>query len=148
MPETGVIGAAAEYERAADQARRADRGKRPVRKVHGHAIGEGPEAHTGMDDLGVIPAAEERVWCERIAARLGERWPDVYGEWGGAQVTSALKPWGVETGHVWGTDSDGEGRNRRGITRADVVAAITRRDAGRAAPALRTAAGPRACIGS
>jgi S-DNA-T family DNA segregation ATPase FtsK/SpoIIIE len=105
--------------------------------ITGHALGEGPATRTGMDVLGdvlaVIPAAEERVWCERIAARLGERWPDAYGEWTGAQVTSALKPWGVETGQVWGTDDDGEGRNRRGITRADVAAAVARRDADRAA---------------
>lgn len=105
--------------------------------ITGHALGDGPTVRTGMDVLGdvlaVIPAAEERVWCERIAARLTERWPDTYAEWGGPQVTSALKPWGVDTGQVWGTDDDGEGRNRRGIARADVAAAIARRTADRAA---------------
>lgn len=108
--------------------------------ITGHAMGEGPEVRASMDVLGdvlaVIPAAEERVWCERIAARLGVRLPDVYGEWTGAQVTAALKPWGVETGQVWGTDDSGEGRNRRGITRADVAAAVARRDADRVAAHL------------
>ncbi|MGW2620331.1 hypothetical protein [Streptomyces sp. NPDC001500] len=39
----------------------------------------------------------------------------------------------MKTSQVWGTTDDGEGKNRRGIKRADVVAAITRRDADRAA---------------
>jgi S-DNA-T family DNA segregation ATPase FtsK/SpoIIIE len=105
--------------------------------ITGHAIGEQPSTAPGMDILGdvlkVIDADEEKVWCERIAARLGELRPDVYGEWTGAQVTSALKPWGVTTDQVWGQTEDGEGKNRRGIERADIVAAITRRDADRAA---------------
>jgi S-DNA-T family DNA segregation ATPase FtsK/SpoIIIE len=104
--------------------------------VTGHAIGEQPEKRAGMDILGdvlkVLPADEEKVWCERIAARLGELQPDVYGEWTSAQVTSALKPHGVTTGQVWGQTDGGEGANRRGILRADVVAAVAHRDAKRA----------------
>ena len=73
------------------------------------------------------------VWCERIAARLADLRPDVYIGWKAENVTAALKPWGVKTGQVWGTADDGEGKNRRGIKRADITAAITRRDADRAA---------------
>jgi S-DNA-T family DNA segregation ATPase FtsK/SpoIIIE len=104
--------------------------------ITGHAIGEEPEDRDGLDILGdvlkVVTADEEKLWCERIAARLGELRPDVYGEWTSAQVTSALKPHGVTTGQVWGTTDDGEGANRRGIVRADVVAVVARRDAKRA----------------
>ncbi|MGW1796932.1 cell division protein FtsK [Streptomyces sp. NPDC001984] len=105
--------------------------------ITGHAIGEGPAETAGMDLLGdilkVVGADEEQVWNERIAARLAELRPDVYEGWKGENVTSALKPWGVETTQVWGTTDEGEGKNRRGIKRADVVAAITRRNADRAA---------------
>ncbi|MEU6339907.1 cell division protein FtsK [Streptomyces sp. NPDC046977] len=105
--------------------------------ITGHAVGEQPEARTGMDVLGdvlkVLPPDEDKAWCERIASRLAELRADVYGEWSSAQVTSALKPWGVTTDQVWGTDDAGEGRNRRGILRSDVAAAVARRDADRAA---------------
>jgi S-DNA-T family DNA segregation ATPase FtsK/SpoIIIE len=105
--------------------------------VTGHAIGQGPSESRGMDVLGdvlkVVGADEEQVWNERVAARLAELRPDVYAGWKAENVTSTLKPWGVETTQVWGTTDEGEGKNRRGIKRADVVAAITRRDADRAA---------------
>jgi S-DNA-T family DNA segregation ATPase FtsK/SpoIIIE len=105
--------------------------------ITGHALGQGPAETAGLDILGDIlksvSADEKAVWCERIAARLAELRPDVYGEWKGENVTAVLKPWGVNTGQVWGTTDDGEGKNRRGIQRADVVAAITRRDADRLA---------------
>ncbi|MGW4434705.1 cell division protein FtsK [Streptomyces sp. NPDC004596] len=105
--------------------------------ITGHAIGEGPQESAGMDVLGdilkVVGADEEQVWNERIAARLTELRPDVYEGWTGENVTTALKPWGVKTSQVWGTTDDGEGKNRRGIKRAEVAAAITRRDADRAA---------------
>jgi len=105
--------------------------------ITGHAIGEGPAETAGLDVLADVLKSmgvdEKAVWCERIAARLAEHRPDVYGEWKGENVTSALKPWGVSTGQVWGQTDDGEGANRRGIKRADVAAAITRRDADRAA---------------
>jgi S-DNA-T family DNA segregation ATPase FtsK/SpoIIIE len=85
------------------------------------------------DVLAVIGTDEKAVWCERIADRLAALRPDAYGEWKGENVTAALKPWNVRTGQVWGTTDDGEGANRRGIKRADVVAAVTRREADRLA---------------
>ncbi|USQ86989.1 cell division protein FtsK [Streptomyces phaeoluteigriseus] len=105
--------------------------------ISGHAIGEGPSASRGMDVLGdvlkVFRGDEEQMWCERIAARLAEAWPDVYGEWNTASVAPALKPWGVATTDVWATADDGKGTTKRGIKRTDVAAALTRRDADRAA---------------
>ncbi|MFE1845787.1 cell division protein FtsK [Streptomyces sp. NPDC059515] len=105
--------------------------------ITGHAIGQGPEETAGFDILGdvlkAVAADEKAVWCERIAARLAELRPDVYDGWEGENVTAALKPWGVRTKQVWGQTDEGEGKNRRGIERADVAAAITRRDADRAA---------------
>ncbi|MGW2232513.1 cell division protein FtsK [Streptomyces sp. NPDC001759] len=105
--------------------------------ITGHAIGEGPAETAGLDILADVLKSvgvdEEAVWCERIAARLAELRPDVYGEWKGENVTAALRPWGVKTGQVWGQTDEGEGKNRRGIKRADLAAAITRRDADRQA---------------
>lgn len=105
--------------------------------ITGHATGAGPETSSGMDVLAdvlkVVPASEKSVWCERIATRLAELRPDTYTGWKGENVTAALKPWGIKTGQVWGQTGDGAGKNRRGIDRADLTAAITRRDADRAA---------------
>jgi S-DNA-T family DNA segregation ATPase FtsK/SpoIIIE len=105
--------------------------------ITGHAIGEGPAETAGLDILADVLKSvgvdEKAVWCERIASRLAEMRPDVYGEWKGENVTSALKPWGIKTGQVWGQTDEGEGKNRRGIERADVTAAITRRNADRVA---------------
>jgi S-DNA-T family DNA segregation ATPase FtsK/SpoIIIE len=85
------------------------------------------------DVLKVFRADDDQLWCERIAARLAECWPDVYGEWTTASVAPSLKPWGVGTADVWATGDDGKGTTRRGIKRADVAAALTRRDADRVA---------------
>ncbi|MFF4265891.1 cell division protein FtsK [Streptomyces virginiae] len=105
--------------------------------VTGHAIGKDPETTAGVDILAdvlaVVPADEDAVWCERIAARLTGLRPDAYAGWKGENVTAALKPWGIKPGQVWGQTDDGEGKNRRGIKRADITTAITRRDADRAA---------------
>jgi S-DNA-T family DNA segregation ATPase FtsK/SpoIIIE len=105
--------------------------------ITGHALGEGPSATVGMDILGDVLAVmakdEKAVWCERLADRLAQLRPDVYGEWKGENVTTTVKAWGIKTDQVWGTTDDGEGKNRRGIKRADVVAAVTRREADRLA---------------
>jgi S-DNA-T family DNA segregation ATPase FtsK/SpoIIIE len=85
------------------------------------------------DVLAVMGPDEKAVWCERLADRLAQLRPDVYGEWKGENVTTTVKAWGIKTDQVWGTTDDGEGKNRRGIKRADVVAAITRREADRLA---------------
>ncbi|MGW4939920.1 cell division protein FtsK, partial [Streptomyces sp. NPDC004166] len=77
--------------------------------LSGYALGEAPEAVTGpsydllADVAAVIAEKEERVWNERIAARLAELRPDVYGGWKGENVTSALKPHGIRTRDVAGT---------------------------------------------
>jgi S-DNA-T family DNA segregation ATPase FtsK/SpoIIIE len=105
--------------------------------VTGHAVGNGPVAGPGMDILGDVVkafrAGEDQLWNERIADRLAPLQPDMYGGWDGSMVTTALKPWGVPVGQVWGTTDDGQGANRRGIKKADVTAAIARRDADRKA---------------
>ncbi|MCX5014784.1 FtsK/SpoIIIE domain-containing protein [Streptomyces sp. NBC_00555] len=105
--------------------------------VTGHAIGKGPETTAGLDILtdvlAVLPDGEDAVWCERIAARLTGLRPDAYAGWKGENVTAALRPWGIKPGQVWGQDEAGEGKNRRGIKRADITTTITRRDADRAA---------------
>ncbi|MFJ9851826.1 cell division protein FtsK [Streptomyces sp. NPDC101150] len=105
--------------------------------VTGHAIGQSPEKSAGADVLAdvlaVIAADEKAVWCERIAARVTDLRPETYEGWKGENVTAALKPWGITPKQVWGQTDDGEGKNRRGVERADIAAAITRRDADRAA---------------
>lgn len=102
--------------------------------LSGYALGETAAAVTGpsydllADVAAVIPEKEERVWNERIAARLAELRPDVYGGWKGENVTSALKPHGIRTRDVAGTTDDGTRTTRRGITRADLLKAIAERN--------------------
>ncbi|MFM9446909.1 cell division protein FtsK [Streptomyces acidiscabies] len=117
---------------------RARQAREAYGNVTGHAVGKGPENTTAGSDiladvLDVIADDEKAVWCERLAARLTAADPNTYAGWQGENVTAALKPWGIKPGQVWGTTDDGEGANRRGIKRADITAAITRRDADRAA---------------
>jgi S-DNA-T family DNA segregation ATPase FtsK/SpoIIIE len=98
----------------------------------GHAMGEDPEpADTGArllaDILPVVPTDQAKVWNQTVVARLAELRPDVYGGWEPDQLTAALKPHGVSSGQVWGTDpATGDSANRRGITRAQVVEAAER----------------------
>ncbi|MGW0285581.1 cell division protein FtsK [Streptomyces sp. NPDC003236] len=102
--------------------------------LSGYALGEAPETVTGpaydllADVAAVVAEKEERVWNERIAARLAELRPDVYGGWKGENVTSALKPHGIKTRDVAGTTDDGTRTTRRGITRADLLKVIAERN--------------------
>ncbi|GAA2441436.1 cell division protein FtsK [Streptomyces glaucus] len=132
-----VASAFVDAPKAEQVAARARKMREEYGNITGHAIGEGPAKTVGMDVLGdvlaVMGADEKAVWCERIADRLAELRPDVYADWKGENVTAAVKPWGINSGQVWGTTDEGEGANRRGIKRADVVAAVTRREADRLA---------------
>ncbi|MFJ8730333.1 cell division protein FtsK [Streptomyces bauhiniae] len=102
--------------------------------LSGYALGEAPETLTGpaydllADVAAVVAEKEERVWNERIAARLAELRPDVYAGWKGENVTSALKPHGIKTRDVAGTTDDGTRTTRRGIARADLLKAIAERN--------------------
>jgi S-DNA-T family DNA segregation ATPase FtsK/SpoIIIE len=107
--------------------------------LSGHALGEDAESTAGpsydllADVAAVVPPSEKRVWNERIAARLAELRPEVYGGWKGENVTSALKPHGIKTTGVAGTTDDGERTTRRGIVRDDLTVAIAERDENRGA---------------
>jgi S-DNA-T family DNA segregation ATPase FtsK/SpoIIIE len=102
--------------------------------LSGHALGEDLEpadTTTSLlaDVLAVVPADQARVWNQTVVARLAELRPEVYAGWGPEQLTAALKPHGIVTGQVWGTDpATGEGANRRGIDRHTVVEAATERE--------------------
>ena len=108
-------------------------------KLTGHAAGTEPDelAAPGYDLLEDIAAVvtEPKVWSEVVVTRLALLRPAAYGPWGdmepdarAAQLTAALKPFGIRTGQVWGTTDDGKGANRRGITRDDITQAITDRN--------------------
>lgn len=106
--------------------------------VTGHAIGQEPESGEAAFDLladilKVVPADEDKVWNEKVAARLATLRPEVYGGWKAETVTTNLKPHGITAQDVWGTSDKGKGTTRRGITRADLTTAITLRDGKRSA---------------
>lgn len=113
---------------------RAHAARRTAGTLSGHALGDAPLAVRGgydllADVLAVIPDSEAKVWNETVVRRLAELRPAVYRGWDAEQLTLALKPYGVAVGQIWGTDpATGRGANRRGITRAHIVAAITKRD--------------------
>ncbi|MFF4140818.1 cell division protein FtsK [Streptomyces sp. NPDC001698] len=102
--------------------------------LSGYALGEAAAAVTGpsydllADIAAVVPEKEERVWNERIAARLAELRPEVYAGWKGENVTSALKPHGIRTRDVAGTTDDGTRTTRRGIVRAELLKVIAERN--------------------
>jgi S-DNA-T family DNA segregation ATPase FtsK/SpoIIIE len=132
-----VSGAYVDGDKAELVVARARKMREDYGNITGHAAGQGPQAGPGMDILGdilrVFRTGEEQLWNERIAERLAPLQPDTYGGWDSSMVTAALKPWGVPVGQVWGSTDDGQGANRRGIKKADVTAAKTRRDADRKA---------------
>ncbi|WP_327667196.1 cell division protein FtsK [Streptomyces sp. NBC_00485] len=101
--------------------------------ITGHAIGETPESGEPSFDLladilKVVPADEDKVWNEKVAARLATLRPEVYGGWKAETVTTNLRPHGITAQDVWGTTDKGKGTTRRGIARADLTTAITQRD--------------------
>ena len=101
--------------------------------ITGHAIGETPESGEASYDLladilKVVAADEDKVWNEKVAARLAALRPEVYGGWKPETVTTNLRPHGITAQDVWGTTDKGKGTTRRGIARADITTAITQRD--------------------
>ncbi|WP_107081763.1 cell division protein FtsK [Streptomyces sp. SBT349] len=106
----------------------------------GHAAGQqaddteqGPGYDLLADILTIVPDTEERVWNERVAARLAGLRPEVYTGWRAENITAALKPFGVKATDVAGTTDDGRRTTRRGIVRAHILTAMTERDGNRGA---------------
>ncbi|MFF4009768.1 cell division protein FtsK [Streptomyces sp. NPDC001717] len=112
---------------------RARRMREEYGNVTGHAIGQEPESGEASFDLladilRVVPADEEKVWNEKVAARLAALRPEVYSGWKAETVTTNLKPHGITAQDVWGSTTAGKGTTRRGIARADITTTITQRD--------------------
>ncbi|MFI7272638.1 cell division protein FtsK [Streptomyces sp. NPDC049879] len=111
--------------------------RRAAGTLNGEAIGgdERPDG-TGLDVLtdllAVIRPEEAKVWTETALERLSELQPSVYGDWPAEQLTAALKPHGISTVQV-GRRISGKVVNRRGLERARIEAALTRRDEQRVA---------------
>jgi S-DNA-T family DNA segregation ATPase FtsK/SpoIIIE len=104
----------------------------------GHAAGQPVDTPTTRTDtllhdiLSVLPVTEPKVWMEILAERLSNLRPEVYGEMTRDQLNAALKPHGITTGQVWGTDpATGKGANRRGIDRQTVTDAVAERNRNR-----------------
>jgi S-DNA-T family DNA segregation ATPase FtsK/SpoIIIE len=103
--------------------------------ITGHAAGvvldtAAVRRDTVLDDVAAVMTDDEpRLWTEVLVDRLIALRPDVYQGLTRDQLTAALKPYGVRTGQVWGTDPDStKGANRKGIARANILTAITKRD--------------------
>ncbi|SCF33969.1 cell division protein FtsK [Micromonospora mirobrigensis] len=101
----------------------------------GHAAGQVVDTtavrrDTLLDDIAAVMSdTEAKLWSEVVCDRLAGLRPEIYAGLTREQLTAALKPYGVTTGQVWGTDPDtGKGANRRGIDRAHILTAITKRD--------------------
>ena len=78
-----------------------------------------------LDDvLAVFIGDEARLWSETVVARLAEANPDAYDGWTSTDLATCLKPYRITTGQVWGQTPEGQGANRRGITRDAVLEAL------------------------
>jgi len=82
-----------------------------------------------LDDLlDVFEPAEAKVWSEVLCARLAERWPDQYDGWQATTLANTLRSFGIETSQTWGRTETGEGANRRGVARQDLLDTIAERE--------------------
>lgn len=89
-----------------------------------------PDVLTAIGDV-------DKAWSETIVDRLAELRPAVYGPWAelptgaakATQLSGALKPFGISTKQVWGTDpATGKGANRMGIERKWIADSLTESD--------------------
>lgn len=92
-----------------------------------------PDVLTAIGDV-------DKAWSETIVDRLAELRPAAYGPWAdlptgaakATQLSSALKPFGISTKQVWGTDpTTGKGANRMGIERKWIADVLTDSDRNR-----------------
>jgi hypothetical protein len=98
-------------------------------RLTGHAAGEtenGPDVKVPLlTDSAVLAPGEDEVWSEVICARLAELRPALYGGPDPTGLATSLAAYGITTKQIWGRTADGKKANRRGVTRADVLTAIS-----------------------
>lgn len=87
----------------------------------------GPAYDLLADVLAVWPDGAGKAWNETLVGSLAALRPEVYDGWESANLTAALKPFGVPVADV-GRRIDGTPVTKRGIARADIASAITERD--------------------
>jgi S-DNA-T family DNA segregation ATPase FtsK/SpoIIIE len=81
-----------------------------------------------LDDLiAVFPAGEAKVWSETLVERLADLRPALYTGWEATNLSSALKPYGVDTVQI-GRRVDGKVVNRWGVVRTGITNLIAERD--------------------
>jgi len=111
----------------ADQiGRRARRLREAAGTLSGYCLGEQEAALPVVDlmaDVIAVTEGAERIWSETIAARLAELRPEIYKGWDASAVGDALRVRGVDVVQVWGQTDDGQQANRRGVARAQLLAA-------------------------
>ena len=100
--------AAHRLRRRRDRRRRRGQGVAPDRRLRGHRARARPTCG---------PRSSARGWLELR--------PALYGGLDPTGLATALAAYGIATKQVWGTTADGKKANRRGVTRADVLAAIS-----------------------
>jgi S-DNA-T family DNA segregation ATPase FtsK/SpoIIIE len=94
------------------------------------------QAYNLLDDVNAVwPSGQDQAWSEVLLKGLAALRPNIYGEWTADTLAKALKGYYIATAQTWGADETGKGRNRRGIARADLLAAITSQREGRKARA-------------
>jgi S-DNA-T family DNA segregation ATPase FtsK/SpoIIIE len=84
-------------------------------------IAEAPAPHLLEDVLAAFHGEGAELWSEVICERLAEANPGAYSGWTPTRLAQALGPHGVKTAQIWDAEAK---RNRRGVTREDVLAAM------------------------
>jgi hypothetical protein len=114
-------------ERICDRARQV---RAQAGRLTGYAAGETDDAadikvSLLTDVSAVLAPGEDEVWSEVICARLAGLRPALYGGLDPTGLATSLAAYGIQTKQVWGKTADGKKANRRGVTRADVLTAIS-----------------------
>jgi S-DNA-T family DNA segregation ATPase FtsK/SpoIIIE len=84
-------------------------------------IAEAPAPHLLEDVLAAFHGEGAELWSEMICERLAVANPGAYSGWTPTRLAQALGPHGVKTTQIWDPEAK---RNRRGVTREDVLAAM------------------------
>ncbi|TVT50723.1 cell division protein FtsK [Amycolatopsis rhizosphaerae] len=115
-------------------------------RLTGYAAGldlapdEEEDSSTLLADVLTAIGEADKAWSETIVNRLAELRPAIYGPWAelptgsakATQLSGALKPYGISTKQVWGTDpATGKGANRMGVKREWIANALTESDESR-----------------